>query len=220
MNTPLTIAVWALVGGALGVCGTLVLSLQRADLRIGHSIALTAGAFGVLAGCVLGWRASHNDDQILLFWFAASAVAAVSAAIDLRRRIIPNQALGVGLVAWAVSMLLWGVGFESVVRAVLSAVVVGALLLVVSYFSAGGFGMGDVKLLALLAMFGGVVSPHVVVATLIISSATGGAAGVLLVIMQHIRTREPIPFGPFILCGWLLTILLTSDQLLNAGFVS
>lgn len=198
----------------------LALRARRSSLRIGRPEFVAAAIFGAATGVVHGWRSIHGADEVLIFWFAGSLTAAVAAAIDLRKRIIPNEVLSVGVALWVVGIVVWGIAAGDVVRGVASGLTVGAALLVVSLVGSGGFGMGDVKLLALLACFGGVVNLDVVVATVLISCATGGASGVLLVIVQRMRMKESYPFGPFILCGWLLTVLLSSEQLLNAGFVS
>jgi len=220
LPSSLILFTWLLAAAALAPASVLALRARRSDLAIGGPEFVAAAIFGATAGAVHGWRSLHAADEVLIFWFAGSLTAAVAAAIDLRKRIIPNEVLSVGVALWVVGVVVWGVGPGDMLAGVASGLVVGAALLVVSSVGSGGFGMGDVKLLALLACFGGVVGLDVVVATVLISCATGGASGVLLVIVQRMRMKESYPFGPFILCGWLLTILLSSEQLLNAGFVS
>jgi len=67
-----------------------------------------------------------------------------------------------------------------------------------------GVGMGDAKLLgALGALLGWQALPHI----LLIASLSGLLGGYFLLKVQHKDLAQPIPFGPFISLGGIITLL-------------
>jgi leader peptidase (prepilin peptidase)/N-methyltransferase len=126
----------------------------------------------------------------------------VLAAIDLRRRLLPN------VVVLPASALLLVLAFaadpDAGARRLLWATGTFAVLLVLALLRPAALGMGDVKLAFLLgAGLGGDVLAGFLVGTL----AAGVAAVALLARHGGAARRMPIPLGPFLVLGALVVLV-------------
>jgi prepilin signal peptidase PulO-like enzyme (type II secretory pathway) len=115
---------------------------------------------------------------------------------DVRRHRIPNVAV------YPAILVALGVAF---VRPdgmwwtfVLSGLGAAAFFMVLGTVSAGGMGMGDAKLAALIGLVAG--WPAVVVA-IFVAFALGAVAGVLLMAVGRLGRRDPLPFAPALAVG-------------------
>ena len=94
------------------------------------------------------------------------------------------------------------------------AVAMIALYLLLALLSRGGLGMGDVKLAAPLGLISGFFGPQAVWLTNFIAILVGAIFAIGLLIFARAGVKSAIPFGPFMLFGQLLClILLTPRQL-------
>ena len=129
--------------------------------------------------------------------------------VDLTERRLPNRqvvpGLVVGLVAAAGSWLATG---EPPLVPLIAALMFGGLLFVLAL--AGGVGMGDVKLAALI----GLASPTAAVAVVapVAAFVLGGLASVVVLVRRGAGIR--IPFGPFLLAGYVIAL---ATSVLHAG---
>jgi leader peptidase (prepilin peptidase) / N-methyltransferase len=147
----------------------------------------------------------------LVFTWAAIALA----FIDLDTKLLPDQ-LTLPLLWLGLIVNIFG-GFTDLTSAVFGAIV-GYLLLWSVYWAfklithKEGMGYGDFKLLgALGAWFGWQALPMLV----LISSVVGVLIGGAFLLIK--RSREPIPFGPFLAAaGWVT--LLAHDRVLAVTF--
>ena len=115
---------------------------------------------------------------------------------DMRRHRIPNVAVYPAiLVALVVAFVrpdgAWWTFVLSGLGAAVFFIVLGAV-------SAGGMGMGDAKLAALIGLVAG--WPAVVVA-IFVAFALGAVAGVLLMAVGRLGRRDPLPFAPALAVG-------------------
>lgn len=126
-----------------------------------------------------------------------AAVAPTLIVVDLREHRLPNRmvmpGLAVGLIA---ALLQW-----SPVPVIAGAAYAGFLLLL---GLAGGIGMGDVKLAALI----GLASPTLVIgATAAVAAfVLGGVAASIALVRRGRGTR--IAFGPWLLAGYGVAVVL------------
>lgn len=123
---------------------------------------------------------------------------------DIRYMLIPDKVLlffaplFLLLVPFMANAPLW--------HHLLGALSGGGVLFLLALF--GGMGIGDVKLFALL---GWVIGwPNVILAFLIACSL-GAAVGGILRLFGTIQRRQPVPFGPFLALGTLLSFLFGPD---------
>ena len=158
--------------------------------RTGWQLPLTI-ALGMLAWVAIG---PHVAGIPALY---VAAVAPELARIDIAEHRLPNRlvvpGLVVGLLAAAGSWLTTGV--PPLVPLVAAAAFGGLLFL---FAIAGGMGMGDVKLAAVL----GLASPTSVIAfaSPLLAFLLGGVGALVVLIARGRGTR--IPFGPYLLAGY------------------
>jgi len=124
-------------------------------------------------------------------------------AIDVGRRVIPNRLLLAGL---ALGLLaLWPIGLAAYVQGAVGAALLLALGIVVAWVGRGGFGMGDVKYLALA---GGLLGWQRGLAALFIAVLGGGLYAAWLLLTRRASGKDAFAFGPFIALGTVLALAL------------
>jgi len=130
--------------------------------------------------------------------------------VDLEHSLILNKvvlpALPIALALFPFSPLGqgWGIG-EAYSRSLSGAGVGFAILLVIYVASRGGTGAGDVKLAALL---GAMLGLPQILAGLPMGFVLGGAAAIILLLARLKGIKETIPFGPALIAGSALVLLL------------
>jgi leader peptidase (prepilin peptidase) / N-methyltransferase len=119
---------------------------------------------------------------------ALVAVLVPAAAIDLRRRIIPNRLVAAGAAA---GLALLALADSAALPAHLAATLgAGGFFLAAALLRPGELGMGDVKLAAVLGLYlGGAVVVALLVA--LVAATAVGLAG----------RRSTLPLGPFLALG-------------------
>jgi prepilin signal peptidase PulO-like enzyme (type II secretory pathway) len=130
-------------------------------------------------------------------------VLCVLAGIDIAERRLPNRIVlpATAIVLTAQTVLWPDRAAEWTLAALGGALVLLLPLLVLK----SGVGMGDVKLMLLL---GAALGSAIVTALLIGSIAAGGYAAILLVRGGRGARRDAFPFGPFLVFGALVALLL------------
>lgn len=152
----------------------------------------------------------------LLFAFLFTVLITIF-FIDIRYRIIPNKLVIAAIIVGLPLVILnifrpiyeifgyekwWApiVGFFSGSGLLLLVAVLGGIILKTD----DAMGMGDVKLMAPIGLF---LGWKLSLISLIISIVIAGASGILLIIMKLKRSKDTIPFGPFIIIGAYVTIM-------------
>jgi leader peptidase (prepilin peptidase)/N-methyltransferase len=134
--------------------------------------------------------------------------------VDLRSRRLPNVLVLPGYGALAAAAIMGGVASGAVpweVPAAAGAALVFLLLMNVL----GGMGMGDVKLGGVLAGALALVSIEAAAAGIAAGFLLGGVAAVGLLLCRGSSSgltgaRRSIPFGPYLLAGYWLVVVLQS----------
>ena len=127
---------------------------------------------------------------------------AVVTVTDLRRRVIPNRVL---LAAAAVGMPPLALADAGSLPAHLAAALLaGGAFLGLAVARPGGFGLGDVKLIAAMGLFLG----EAVLAAVLVALLTGSLFGLALCLRHGAAAiKWTIPFGPFLAIGGLAALL-------------
>jgi Flp pilus assembly protein protease CpaA len=130
------------------------------------------------------------------------SILAYIALIDLRTHRIPNREVLVFSIASLTSVIASGYSFRAHSLSTLIVLALGGLLSVVC-----GLGMGDVKLLGVLAMF---VLPPETASYKIFLFTIAITATVHAIFMSRgdLRRSLQIPLAPAILCGTIATLIL------------
>lgn len=175
-------------------CGA-PLGLRRPLVEIGLAVA-----YGYL-WIVLG------PSIKLVFYLVYSTVFALILVTDVERRLIPNAitfpAIAIALVGgfvvpgttWWSALLGGGVAFLFF----LTTYLIGTRV-----FGPQALGQGDVTLALLVGLVTGF--PLVILA-LVIAILAGALISSLLLIARVRRLRDPIPYGPFLIIGAIVTLL-------------
>lgn len=125
------------------------------------------------------------------------------AAIDLRRRLIPNAIL---LPAAITALTILALAFpHGVAEHTVAAAAAGGLLLAPALVRPEGMGMGDAKLAAVMGLCLG----RSVAVAMLAALVGGTAAGAIIVARRGLRRgrRAAIPFGPFLAAGAVIAML-------------
>lgn len=166
------------------------------------------------AGCALlcaGLAAALGPHPELAVWLLLVPVALTLAVVDLRVFRLPDV---LTLPAFAATAALLGVAAllpahqGSWLRALLAAAAVGALYFLLFLVNPAGMGFGDVKLAPTVALPLGWYGWGAVVGGTFAAFALGAVVGLALLATGRASRKSPLPFGPFMLLGAAVALLL------------
>lgn len=150
---------------------------------------------------------------LLLLGGAVFAVCAVALGfIDLSEHRLPNRVIypwaavtaGILLV---VSLLLGDL--PGLLRGVGAALLWGLLFLIARLVHPPSIGMGDVKLAVVLGLYTGFLGWVTVAAAVLVSFILAGLVAIALLIAGRADRRTRIPFGPFLLIGTSVALIIS-----------
>lgn len=144
-----------------------------------------------------------------LFWLIAGLILLYILIIDYKYLIIPDTAvvvLTLLVVAYRLALTFSGIMQLPDLLAAVSGMAATVLFFwALWFFTRGrGFGFGDVKLAVPLALLVG--WPDLLV-WLFMSFILGAGIGVLLIGLKKAKFGKPIPFGPFLILGALISLI-------------
>lgn len=130
-------------------------------------------------------------------WWLPVVPAIAAAVVDIRSRRLPNAIVIPALLA-SLAVAVW---HGDLWLALGGAALAAAIGLTIRYVARGGFGFGDVKL---LAYGGSVVGVGGVTALILGTAAAGGALGLLYLSRQG--RGASVPYGVAITLGFVLAL--------------
>ena len=196
---------WLLLGGKCRDCGVAV------SKRYPIVEALTGVLFGVLA-----WRIGLEPELPAFLYLGAVGMALALIDLDVKR--LPNV---LTLPSYAVGGVLLGIAAlaegetTDLVRAALGMVALFAFYFVLAFAYPAGMGFGDVKLSGVLGLYLGWISWGALVVGAFAGFLLGGVLGGVLMAAGRAGRKSAIPFGPFMLAGALVG-LLVGDSVASA----
>jgi leader peptidase (prepilin peptidase)/N-methyltransferase len=131
------------------------------------------------------------------------------AKTDIRERRLPNKyVLPAFPITWLGQLLasVTGAGFLNMLWALLAGVVTFGVSLTVNRM--GLLGMGDVKLMTVMALSLGWFSPLLPIIALGISFLMAGVAALWLLLRKKLELGGSMPLGPYLIAGFLGAITL------------
>jgi leader peptidase (prepilin peptidase) / N-methyltransferase len=171
--------------------------------------ALASTACAALVGAAVGWQ------WALVILVPLVPLSVALAVVDWRTRLLPTRlvlpatgvAILLGLIGWAVTR-----DADDLVRALIALVAVRSFFWVLWWFHSAGMGFGDVRLAALLGFALGQLGWGEVVVGAYSGFLIFGLPGLLLAIVRRDRAllKSAFPFGPFMLVGALIGVLVGS----------
>lgn len=160
--------------------------------RLGVDVALPAVLYLLLAGTLLAY-------------------------VDLRVRLLPNAVV---LPSYAVVAVLLGAAalvsgaWTQLAWALVGGAALWAFLAFLGLLAPSGMGFGDVKLAGVLGIgLGWFGLPYVLLGTFV-AFVLGGLVSLVLVLAGRAHRKSAIPFGPFLLLGFLITVIY-GDQVVG-----
>ena len=153
-------------------------------------------------------------ELIMLVLFAALSVVLTAIDVDVKR--LPNAIV---LPGWAAVVVILGVttvlasvgdagAWEPFIRALLGGVSLYLFYYVVRLISPRGMGGGDVKLAGLVGTVLGWFGWGALVVGAFAAFVLGGAVGLALIVIKRAGRKTAIPFGPWMLAGAWVGILI------------
>ena len=131
------------------------------------------------------------------------------AKTDILERRLPNKyVLPAFPITWLGQLLAGfsGAGFVNMLWALLAGVVTFGLSLVINRL--GLLGMGDVKLMTVMALALGWFSPLLPIIALGLSFLIAGIVAIWLLLRKRIRLGGSMPLGPYLIAGFLGAVTL------------
>lgn len=134
-----------------------------------------------------------------------------AAYIDKQQHIIPNRIILAGLV---IRMVIWlieyftrtDIFFVILKSDVIAGVVVTIFLLLCSFISKNGLGMGDVKIMGLLGIYHGLTG---IFSQLFFSLLVAFIIAIYFLIRKEKKSKDSIAFAPAMLVGCVIATVLT-----------
>jgi len=161
---------------------------------------------GALAQTLCSWKDSLKLLTLPYLLFVASVMIAIF-VIDLEQKLIPDELSLFGFIVVLVASIFLASFFANV----LSGLLVSAILLLIHLATNGrGMGLGDVK----LALFAGTFLgwPYALI-WLFIAFLTGAQVGIILILLGKASFGKQIPFGPFLVISFFITVVLGQNFL-------
>lgn len=205
----------ALVAAALAVAGLAAGRPQRA--LIGRFVAdvPAAGwpAVGLVTAILLAALGVRVHPPLVLAAACALALCTVPLAfIDAAVKRLPDLLTGAAYAATGVFLILAaadGEHWAALARAGLGGLLLAALYLTLLLISPSGMGLGDVKLAASLGTMLAWTSWNVLLLGGFAGFALAAVYSVALLATGRATRKQQIPFGPFMIAGAFLAVLLS-----------
>lgn len=204
------------------VLGWLVLRGRCASCRTAiparYPLVEAATGLAFAAGTALWWHRlpsaglpQASDWVVLVAFGYVVAVGIALALIDLDTRRLPDVIVLPSIVVTALLLTLacvLGAGWDRLAHAAIGAVGLWAFYALVRFARPDGMGGGDVKLAALVGGVLGWVGWGALFVGAFAAFVVGGAFGLALVAVRRSGRRTTVPFGPWILAGSWIGILV------------
>jgi len=162
----------------------------------------------VLALLFVGTYLIVGDDEIgeLVLGLVLCFVLVTITLTDLDLRIIPNKIVLAGsVVAVAVAAITVP---ETLDTRAIAALIAGGIMFLIAFAYPRGMGMGDAKLVGMMALFiGRAIAPAALIGFLL-----GAIVGVVMIARQGAAARKSqVPFGPFLAVGGVIGLWFGDD---------
>ncbi|OGM73884.1 hypothetical protein A2191_00055 [Candidatus Woesebacteria bacterium RIFOXYA1_FULL_38_9] len=151
----------------------------------------------------LTWLGNLNPYVSLSYLFLLAFLLLAIFFIDLKHTIIPDETIFLGFTITFFILIL--ANFDSFYSHLLAGFSAGLFLLLLHLLTFGrGMGLGDVKLAVFLGSVLGLYNSLIWLTT---SFIIGGFIGLILITSKKKKLKSQVPFGPFLIIGFLITIL-------------
>lgn len=160
------------------------------------------------------WRLGFRPILPALLAFASTLV--ILSAIDLEHHRLPNKILFPAALVAIVLLVIGAVAqndWQRLLESGLGALAYGVPILAVGLAFPAGMGGGDIKLAAYLGLHLGWFGLWHVLVGALLGILLGGLSGTALLLFGIKGRKDPIPFGPFMALGAIVSVLAGSKIL-------
>lgn len=138
------------------------------------------------------------------------AILFPAAYTDWREHIISNRLILIAICLRVVIFIVELISnIENALSGVYSALIAGGVIFVIGFLisliTKGGVGMGDVKLLAIMALYQGASG---IICSLLLSLIIAFFYCIFALVTKKVTRKDIIPFAPFLLGGTYLSMIL------------
>ncbi len=137
----------------------------------------------------------------LFFAYIFISLLIVITFIDLEHMIIPDVLVIPGIIIFLFYPFLSSNSLF--LNKLLGGFIGGFIIFLIVFLSRGGMGIGDIKFSIMIGLFLGI--KYIFVA-LILSFIIGGIVGIGLLVFKIKGRKDPIPFGPFLSIGGIISL--------------
>jgi leader peptidase (prepilin peptidase)/N-methyltransferase len=169
------------------------------------------GPIGALAFGAITWAMGPVPGLPAFLVLAGHGI--LLGAVDLGCRRLPDLLVGSALAGCATPLAVAATvdgTADGLLRAVLGATVMGASYLVLALLPRSGLGFGDVKLGGVLGLALGWLGWPAVLLGLALPHLLAGPVALFLLLTSRAKRGTGLPFGPALLAGALLAIVITA----------
>lgn len=167
---------------------------------------MTAGLFGLSAATLQPVDTFGYVN--LSFWLIITVLMIILAVYDLRWMLLPDRVTVPGIVialGMALVIAIVGGNWSDFWSKLLAALIGGGIFLILSLVADGKLmGGGDFKLVVIMGLVLG--GPGLLLA-LLIAFNSAAIVGIVMIVTKLRRRNEPIPFGPFLVLGTMVSFL-------------
>jgi len=154
-------------------------------------------ATGLLFATVV---AVHGVSLVSLKYLIFVSLLVVVAGTDINTRLIPNAVTYPGMaVGFILSLFIPGISF---LQSIVGLLVCGGVVYLLAWASKGGMGGGDIKLMGMMGAFLGWDAGLL---ALFVGALLGSVVGIARIALGKQKRRDPMPFGPFLAVGGLIS---------------
>jgi len=154
-------------------------------------------ATGLLFAAVV---AVHGVSLVSLRYLVFVSLLIIVAGTDINTRLIPNAVTYPGMaIGLILSLFIPGISF---LQSIIGLLVCGGVVYVLALASRGGMGGGDIKL---MGMMGALLGWDAGLLALFIGAFLGSVVGIVRIAWGKQKRRDPMPFGPFLAVGGLIS---------------
>jgi leader peptidase (prepilin peptidase)/N-methyltransferase len=154
-------------------------------------------ATGLLYAAIV---AAHGVSLVSLKYLIFVSLLIIITGTDINTRLIPNAVTYPGMaIGLILSLFIPGISF---LRSIVGLLVCGGVVYLLAWASKGGMGGGDIKLMGMMGAFLGWDAGLL---ALFVGALLGSVVGIVRIASGKQKRRDPMPFGPFLAVGGLIS---------------
>ena len=201
-----------IIGSMAAACSAAMLSIQKLKESLNRYEIIAVIGTTLFSGLLLGIRIPKLY-FLYTDWFrfiCAFVLLTYASVIDWKTHKIPNMVSGLML---ATAICTDAVDFLSgrpsagawILSSLIAAIIVFIFFVFCRLVSKGGIGFGDIKLVTVLALICGFRG---IIYVLVFSEISALLAAVAALLLKKMGLRDGMPFAPFFLAGFIITVVL------------